>query len=313
MQEQIGMAGLGMILGGINDQRQIDQQRELQGMQIKGNKEMADYSQQKQKEMWDYTNYENQKKHMKNAGLNPALMYGMGGGGGSSLGSGASGSVNGGDAPKGGGEAMGMMQMALMDAQRRNIEADTANKNAGTPGIVSDGVIKGINAKVEGAIQNNRITQSNNEADKSGWDRQIRETEFNQANAEWMALKQVLTEPAEEDKDPLVKSIRAGLAQKISQLDNLKEDLNNKRKEGTLKEDEHDLNEIEKEIQGFTADLSELGINGTTMGLITTILGKLMGIRIKRADKGTTTERVSYDKKGRETSTTTRTMPNKKQ
>ena len=28
------------------------------------------------------TNYENQKQHIKNAGLNPALMYGMGGGGG---------------------------------------------------------------------------------------------------------------------------------------------------------------------------------------------------------------------------------------
>ena len=34
------------------------------------------------KEMWDYTNYENQKKHLEAAGLNPALLYGMSGGGG---------------------------------------------------------------------------------------------------------------------------------------------------------------------------------------------------------------------------------------
>ena len=32
--------------------------------------------------MWDYTNYENQKKHLEAAGLNPALLYGMSGGGG---------------------------------------------------------------------------------------------------------------------------------------------------------------------------------------------------------------------------------------
>ena len=32
--------------------------------------------------MWNYTNYENQKKHLEAAGLNPALLYGMSGGGG---------------------------------------------------------------------------------------------------------------------------------------------------------------------------------------------------------------------------------------
>ena len=30
-------------------------------------------------EMWDYTNYENQVKHLEAAGLNPALLYGQGG------------------------------------------------------------------------------------------------------------------------------------------------------------------------------------------------------------------------------------------
>ena len=32
--------------------------------------------------MWDYTNYENQKRHLEAAGLNPALLYGMSCGGG---------------------------------------------------------------------------------------------------------------------------------------------------------------------------------------------------------------------------------------
>lgn len=48
------------------------------------NKMAADYSQQLAKDMWNYTGYENQKKQMEAAGLNPALMYGSGGGGGQS-------------------------------------------------------------------------------------------------------------------------------------------------------------------------------------------------------------------------------------
>ena len=39
-------------------------------------------SHQYNQEMWDYTNYKNQVKHLEAAGLNPALLYGQGGGGG---------------------------------------------------------------------------------------------------------------------------------------------------------------------------------------------------------------------------------------
>ena len=46
------------------------------------NIESQKLGQQFNKDLWDYTNYENQKQHIKNAGLNPALIYGMGGGGG---------------------------------------------------------------------------------------------------------------------------------------------------------------------------------------------------------------------------------------
>ena len=47
-------------------------------IQNRYNEQMAQRNQERNKELWDYTNYENQKKHMKAAGLNPALMYGMG-------------------------------------------------------------------------------------------------------------------------------------------------------------------------------------------------------------------------------------------
>ena len=57
-------------------------QLKLMEIQNRYNEQMAQRNQERNKELWDYTNYENQKKHMKAAGLNPALMYGMGGGGG---------------------------------------------------------------------------------------------------------------------------------------------------------------------------------------------------------------------------------------
>ena len=89
----MGLLGtaFGLVTGGIGQaigqRKQFSNEKELMGLQAQYNKEAAAYSQQLQKEMWDYTNYENQVKHLKKAGLNPALLYGMGGGGGSTAGS----------------------------------------------------------------------------------------------------------------------------------------------------------------------------------------------------------------------------------
>ena len=41
-------------------------------------------NQRRAKEMWNYTNFENQKQHLLNAGLSPGLFYGGGGAGGAS-------------------------------------------------------------------------------------------------------------------------------------------------------------------------------------------------------------------------------------
>ena len=77
--------------------------------------------------MWQNTNFKAQMHELEKAGLNPGLIYGMGGGaGGSTSGSGTGGaipsSVNVGMALQNG------MELALLKAQKENIEADTANK-----------------------------------------------------------------------------------------------------------------------------------------------------------------------------------------
>lgn len=141
ISQGIGLAGNklfgGGSGGGINQKELQEQafgyQKELMNIQNKYNKEAAEVSQQHNKDMWDYTNYENQKKHLKEAGLNPALLYGMSGGGGVSASGGGQEGVS---IPSGNPVEMGlqlksiMNQQKLQEAQTRNLNADSNLKNA---------------------------------------------------------------------------------------------------------------------------------------------------------------------------------------
>lgn len=128
--------GMGLIFGGIQDARQRKQAQKLTDIQSAANERAADYSQKLAKDMWNYTSYPNQVKKMEEAGLNVGLMYGGTGAGGTTGGAGTSSGVSG-NSPTDPSAATGMgiqlgEQIALMKAQRENIEADTANKKAST-------------------------------------------------------------------------------------------------------------------------------------------------------------------------------------
>lgn len=107
----IGAAGVigGAVLG--NQARQQQTNEEYQKMMYQGNinKDLANHTMKNQKELWDYTNYPNQVKQMKLAGLNPALMYGTAGQGGQSS-AGQTGPVGLSDSK---GVAMQQQQMAM--------------------------------------------------------------------------------------------------------------------------------------------------------------------------------------------------------
>lgn len=95
----------------------------IMALQNQYNKEAAAQGQEYAKEYWDYTNAENQVKHLKNAGLNIGLMYGQSGAGGM----GASGgsrqeSV---DQPQGNPVAMAL-QVQQLEQQRRMNDAQIA-------------------------------------------------------------------------------------------------------------------------------------------------------------------------------------------
>ena len=69
--------------------------------QMQNQMRLNEQGRQLQMQMWKDTNYPAQMEMMKEAGLNPALMYGQGGAGGSTTGSQGGGSAGGGQAQQG--------------------------------------------------------------------------------------------------------------------------------------------------------------------------------------------------------------------
>lgn len=128
----LGLAGAGGALGLLQGAVGYSQQKKLMSQQQEYNKEMAAINQQNAKEMWDYTNFENQKSHLENAGLNAALLYGMGGAGGASThgGTGSSGGAPQAQQPSMIAGLSAGMQMKQLELQEKQTEADIRLKES---------------------------------------------------------------------------------------------------------------------------------------------------------------------------------------
>lgn len=97
--------------------------KNIMALQNKYQQQAAAQSQQYAKDYWDYTNAENQAKHLKNAGLNIGLMYGQSGAGGMGASGGAHQSSP--DQPQG--NPVGMaLQVQQIEQQRRMNDAQIA-------------------------------------------------------------------------------------------------------------------------------------------------------------------------------------------
>lgn len=150
-----GAGAVGQVLGMSNNRSMMAEQKRNQMA-------LNEHGHKLQKDMWDYTNYENQRKHIENAGLNVGMMYGGSGGGGTTAGGQSGGSATSGETPN----TMAMMlqaqqiasQTRLNDAQARNlnVEADTkegknelgalniANLRADTGNVEQDTALKKV-------------------------------------------------------------------------------------------------------------------------------------------------------------------------
>ena len=131
-----GASGLtGLITGGISQalglnwssQKTMEEQwkynKNIMALQNQYQQQAAAKSQQYAKDYWDYTNVENQIKHLKNAGLNIGLMYGQSGAGGM----GASGGAYQASPEQPQGNPVGMaLQVQQLEQQRRMNDAQIA-------------------------------------------------------------------------------------------------------------------------------------------------------------------------------------------
>lgn len=163
--EQLGMQGASAGLGGILD---LAFSREKAKDQMANDKEMMDYSSKKQYEMWQKTGFVGQMEQLKKAGLNPAMLYGMGGAGGATTGS-----PNAGHSMPAA-AAMGMMnQTALTKAQTENIKADTELKKSQVPKGGAE--VENLNANTALAKVRTQIEQLTRDWSKETFDARIEE------------------------------------------------------------------------------------------------------------------------------------------
>ena len=112
---------IGAGLGAAGAAIQHGYNEDAMNLQAQLNEEAAQRNQERNKDMWNYTNYENQVAHMKAAGLNPALIYGNGGQNGQTAGGQNSG-VNaiGGNEISAGAQAASMgIQSQMQDHKRQ--------------------------------------------------------------------------------------------------------------------------------------------------------------------------------------------------
>lgn len=168
------MGILGLIAGGLQvagaaknvfgigrketEERQLQYEKDKMSYQAYLNRVQGLYGNDLAKSMWDYTNYENQRKHIEAAGLNPALLYGSSGGGGTTS--------QGGNAD---GVSMGQSDAIAMGIQLRQMESQTALNLAQSEKVEAEAEkIKAEETKTEEETTLTKILQGlkTNEANK---------------------------------------------------------------------------------------------------------------------------------------------------
>ena len=247
-----GASGLiGTITGGISQalglswspekamKEQEAYNKRIMALQNQYQQQAAAQSQQYAKDYWDYTNTENQVQHLKNAGLNIALMYGQSGAGGM----GASGGAKQESPDQAQGNPIGMAlqvqqieqqrrmndaQIALAEAQAKKAEEE-AKKIGGVDIQESLARIEGILAQAEKDRQQGNVF----EATVGLVNAQKQLTEKLSDEAYWSAeLKKAQTGTEQEQKENL-KVLRQNL---INEGFKILEEWNNLKKDGKAKD-----------------------------------------------------------------------------
>lgn len=154
---QVGGTMLGIGLNQQGQEQEMANTKELMQDSYQYQHGLNEQMQGIQQQNWDYTNYENQVKHLEKAGLNVGMLYGQGGAGGSTMGGASGGSAPQGKAPQNNAPAImglglqqGMMQSTIdlqqAQAEKLRVEADKL-KGVDTGNVLANTALTNMNIK----------------------------------------------------------------------------------------------------------------------------------------------------------------------
>lgn len=208
----IGLKALDVVGDQIGSAVQYSRQKKLMAIQMQNQMALNEQGNKMQMQMWKDTNYPAQMEMLKQAGLNPALLYGKGGGGGATVGTQSGGSAASGSAPQAPKmDISSIMSMKVMEEQRKLLEAERKKVEAETPNTAG-------------------VQQADIEAKKAG-------AEKSRADAGYVGIQ---TEIAKIELAKTSEQITAG-------IENVKADTKKKIAEGSLTE--QNMPNIIKETQ----------------------------------------------------------------
>lgn len=232
----IGGALMGALSANSASNQSWQRQQQLMEIQAELNRKNAMFNTAQAKEMWNYTNFENQMKHIREAGLSPGLIYGMGGQGGSTQGAGA---ANGVGLPQDQSVGMGLRAQEIGIEMANALSQIKLNESVADKNKAQADKIKGVDTEKEKATINNLIAQTSNEKIKRGLILgQIRvtdaEEELKRNTADW-------TKDKAEETRWNVRSLQKGIEKLTVEIDGMELDndlkkrtIDNKVKESAL-------------------------------------------------------------------------------
>ena len=158
---QVGGGLLTMIGQRKREERAMQNQEKLMGLQLRNQMQLNEQGQRIQQETWEKTNYPAQMKMLKDAGLNPGLLYSKGGSGG------VTGSQGGGSAASGNAPAPQMMpNMDIGNSVRTATEILLAKAQARKTNAEAE-VIETYGGKQAETSINKMIAETTNEQTKN--------------------------------------------------------------------------------------------------------------------------------------------------
>lgn len=309
-------AGAGIIGNMISTGMQNNATKGFMGIQQQNQMALNNQAAQLARDNWDYTNYENQRKHMEAAGLNVGLMYGMGGGGGSTAQTGSGGSAAMGQAAN---PNLGMAilqgaqtesQIELNKANARNLNADADNKEKLLGGNIKNLELRNDIAKWEADMK----------ATEQGWKPMVMAREYEILEANLKSAK-ARGEIDEQTMQTEIDKANLGLTEMATKIEYQKAGINETNE--NIKLIASRINEIYKklELEGRSVTAEELKAEamkqmsdfGSGTGaeiergsrVIGNVVDGIMSVRKPRMRTTETTEKGYNDKRGDWQKTTT--------